>query len=119
MLNRVVQVSTRDADVANLVHLGAIKYIQSIADTLTADFNVVDVLLKDSALLEISKALLTSTIWFDSSNGLGFVSHHDDGLVLESIRTLTQVLYCKLLFDAVYAQFDSLLRMLCLRPPNR
>lgn len=91
MLNRVVQVSTRDADPENLVHLGAVKYIQSIADALTADFTVVDVLLKDAALAEMTRALLTSTIWFDTTNGFSFVSHHDDGLVLESIRSLTQV----------------------------
>lgn len=93
-LNRAVHISSQDADAASLTHTGAIKYLQSIAgggDTEKSDFMVMDVLLQDQAMRDMSTALLTSTVWFDVTNGGSFVSHPDDGLVFESVKTLTKV----------------------------
>eukprot|EP01034_Spumella_vulgaris_P023136 gene23136-29329_t len=92
-LNRAVHISEEDADVEDLTHRGAISYLQGVATTADADrsdFMVVDVLLKDDALRQMSTALLTSTVWFDATNGICFVAHSDDGLVLPSVKVLAQ-----------------------------
>ena len=44
------------------------------------DFAVVDILLDTKIIREMSTILLTSTIWFDSTNGKVFAAHPDDGL---------------------------------------
>jgi hypothetical protein len=95
-LNRAVYVSEEDADLEALTHRGAISYLQGVATTVDADrsdFMVVDVLLKEEALNRAGAALLASTVWFDVTNGICFVAHSDDGLVLPSIRVIAQVSY--------------------------
>lgn len=91
--NRAVYIHENDANLLQLTHNGALKYLQSIAgDTEKSDFMVVDVLLQEPALRAISTALLSSTVWYDVTNGDTYVSHSDDGLgVFESVKTLTQV----------------------------
>ena len=75
-----------------LVHAGAMKYLRTIHGELQAnDFIVVDVILKEAALQELSRLLLSSTVWFDVTNGAAFASHHDDGLTFRSVQTLVQV----------------------------
>jgi hypothetical protein len=93
-LNRAVFLSEEDADLEALTHRGAISYLQDIASTADADrsdFMVVDVLLKEEALSRMGAALLASTVWFDVTNGICFVAHSDDGLVLPSVGVLAQV----------------------------
>lgn len=93
LLNRVVHLQ-RDEGVAAdaLVHAGAIQYLHSIRNELQShDFVVVDVILKDAALRELSRLLLSSTVWFDVTNGAAFAAHHNDGLAFPSVHTLVQV----------------------------
>jgi hypothetical protein len=76
-----------------LVHQGAMQYLHSIrGKTDQHDFLVVDVILQDAAMQKIAKMLLSSTVWFDATNGAAFAAHHDDGLVFKSVHTLVQVL---------------------------
>jgi len=56
-----------------------------------ADFIVIDVILQQHILTELSQLLLESTIWFDSTNGECFVSHFDDGLVYPQFKMLAKV----------------------------
>lgn len=58
---------------------------------LQHDFLVLDLLLKQEYLEHCVNALLQSSVWFDSSNGVAVVSHHDQGLIFPSIRVLAQV----------------------------
>ena len=92
-LNRVVHLE-QDAGLSadSLVHAGAIQYLHSIRSELQAhDFIVVDVILKDLAMRQLTRLLLSSTVWFDVTNGASFAAHHDDGLVFPSVHTLVQV----------------------------
>ncbi len=92
-LNRALYLAEDSADAHDLMHLGAAQHLQSVAQSSLRenDFLVVDVLLREPAMRQLSAALLTSTVWFDSTNGLSFAAHFDDGLVLESVRNLAQV----------------------------
>lgn len=92
-LNRLVHLEPDSGLAAEaLVHAGAIQYLHSIRNELqTHDFVVVDVILKDAALRELSRLLLASTVWFDVTNGAAFAAHHDDGLAFPSLHTLVQV----------------------------
>ena len=54
------------------------------------DFAVVDVVLESKAVLEMSNALLTSTIWYDMTKGNTFAAHPDDGLVHSVFKECTQ-----------------------------
>ena len=75
-----------------LVHQGAMKYLNSLRREVDQhDYLVVDVILQDNAMKQLSKLLLSSTVWFDVTNAAAFVSHHDDGLVFPSLHTLVQV----------------------------
>ena len=95
LLNRLVHLQEDPGLGAEaLVHAGAIQYLHSIRNELLAhDFVVVDVILKEAALLELSRLLLSSTVWFDVTNGAAFAAHHNDGLAFPSVHTLVQVGY--------------------------
>lgn len=75
-----------------LVHQGAMNYLHSIRREVDKhDYLVVDVILQDAAMKQLSQLMLSSTVWFDASNGAAFVSHHDDGLVFPTVHTLVKV----------------------------
>lgn len=91
-LNRAVYVSA-DSQSANsgrpMIHDGAAQQMSFIIDELSnVDFVVVDVILTRKSLDKIYNILLTSTIWYDTSNGQAFVTHKDDGLVHSSFSNL-------------------------------
>jgi hypothetical protein len=92
-LNRALHIATDEGiPAAQLVHAGAMQYVHSIRRKVDAhDFLVVDVILQDAALARIADMLLTSTVWFDATNGAAFAAHHDDGLAFKTVHTLVQV----------------------------
>lgn len=92
-LNRALHIAADEGIPASqLVHDGAMRYLHSIRREVDAhDFLVVDVILQSAAMARIAGMLLTSTVWFDATNGAAFASHHDDGLVFRTIHTLVQV----------------------------
>jgi hypothetical protein len=93
-INRAVHIE-RDPGLPaeQLVHQGAMQYLHSLRREVDQhDFLVVDVILQDAAMQKIAQMLLSSTVWFDATNGAAFAAHHDDGLVFKSIHTLVQVL---------------------------
>ena len=64
----------------------ALKHLQKAYLELNRnDFAVIDILLDTKLVSEMSHILLTSTIWFDSTNGKAFAAHADDGLGIYSI----------------------------------
>lgn len=91
-INRLVHLSDdRHISTTSLVHLGAMRYLQSVSVQLMQnDFLVVDVIMQPTALRQLSEVLLGSTVWFDVTNGASFVSHYDDGLVFESISSVVK-----------------------------
>lgn len=104
-LNRLVHLEP-DADraVDDLVHRGAMNYLHSIrAELQTHDFIVVDVILKEAAQRELARLLLSSTIWFDATNGAAFAAFSDESLVFPTVKTLVQVrafLQLRMLFSS-------------------
>lgn len=92
-INRLVHLSD-DRHVSNtsLVHLGAMRYLQSVSvqQLMQNDFLVVDVIMQPTALRQLSEVLLGSTVWFDVTNGASFVSHYDEGLVFDSISSVVK-----------------------------
>jgi hypothetical protein len=92
-LNRALHIATdKGIPPAQLVHAGAMQYLHSIRRKVDAhDFLVVDVILQDAALARIADMLLTSTVWFDATNGAAVAAHHDDGLAFKTVHTLVQV----------------------------
>lgn len=100
LLNRAYFVD-RDAGIPaeKLVHSGAMQYLRSIRDQVEYhDYLVVDVILQDAAMAQIGRKLLSSTVWFDATNGAARASHHDEGLVFKTLHTLVQVSRSALLF---------------------
>jgi hypothetical protein len=69
----------------SFLHPMAIPHVKHAVNAL-ADFAVVDNALVPSVAAALGSTLQLSTIWFDVSNGFGFVSHHDDGLAHEVFR---------------------------------
>lgn len=92
-LNRALHVARDDGlPAAQLVHAGAMQYLHSIRREVDAhDYLVVDVILQAPAMAHLSALLLTSTVWFDATNGAAFAAHHDDGLAFPTVHTLVQV----------------------------
>lgn len=92
-LNRALYVAPDEGiPPSELVHAGAMQYLHSIRREVDAhDFLVVDVILQSPAMARVAGMLLTSTVWFDATNGAAFASHHDDGLAFKTIHTLVQV----------------------------
>lgn len=93
-LNRLVHLPQESSafDTTSLVHSGAMQYLKSLRkELLTHDFLVVDVILQEAALRSISRLLLSSTVWFDVTNGAAFAAHHDEGLVFPAVHSLVQV----------------------------
>jgi hypothetical protein len=96
-LNRLVHLesdSSNNAVIASesLVHMGAMNYLKSIASQLqSTDFIVVDMIMQVPAMQELSRLLLSSTVWFDVTNGATFAAHYDDGLVFSTVTQLVQV----------------------------
>jgi hypothetical protein len=96
-LNRLVHLesdSSNNAVIASesLVHMGAMNYLKSIASQLqSTDFIVVDMIMQVPAMQELSRLLLSSTVWFDVTNGATFATHYDDGLVFSTVTRLVQV----------------------------
>lgn len=93
-LNRLVHLPQEGGaiDTSSLVHAGAMQYLKSLRkELLTHDFLVVDVILQEAALRSISRLLLSSTVWFDVTNGAAFAAHHDEGLVFPAVHSLVQV----------------------------
>ncbi len=67
-------------------------YLHSIrAELQTHDFIVVDVILKEAAQREMSRLLLSSTVWFDATNGAAFAAFNDESLAFPTIHSLVQV----------------------------
>lgn len=92
-INRLVHLSDdRHISTTSLVHLGAMRYLQSVSvqQLMQNDFLVVDVIMQSMALRQLSEVLLGSTVWFDVTNGASFVSHYDEGLVFDSIRSVVK-----------------------------
>lgn len=93
-LNRLVHLAPSGVidSSTSLVHAGAMQYLRSLRGELhTHDFLVVDVILQQAALRSISRTLLTSSVWFDVTNGAAFAAHHDEGLVFPEVHALVQV----------------------------
>jgi hypothetical protein len=112
-LNRALHIASDEGvPVAHLVHAGAMQYLHSIRRKVDAhDFLVVDVILQDAAVARIAGMLLTSTVWFDATNGAAFAAHHDDGLAFKTVHTLVQVYHAVCLLrcdcDSTVASFCS------------
>jgi hypothetical protein len=90
-MNRAIHIVNYDIEYESFVHIGAIKHLQAMSnELLTNDFIVVDVILIEKTLEMLSKMLLSSTIWYDVTNGNSFVAHSDDGLIHQSFANLAQ-----------------------------
>ena len=71
---------------------GAMGYIRNVMPGIdAADFFVIDDVLEQEALSRMTHVLLTSTFWFDVTNGAVFVAHFDDGLVHSAFYHYGQV----------------------------
>ena len=92
-LNRALHIAEDPVITADrLVHRGAMDYLHSIRREIEAhDFLVVDVILQDAAMAQLASLLLSSTVWFDATNGAAFASHHDEGLMFKSVHNVAQV----------------------------
>jgi hypothetical protein len=79
--------------VTNLTFPEALQQVHLAVDALldTNDFAVVDVVLQKAAISHLAGLLLSSTVWFDVTNGKAFASHWDDGLIFPEFRQLAQV----------------------------
>ena len=92
-INRVLHIA-KDPSTAlsTLTHAGALQRLSDVASVLrTNDFVVLDIVLEQRASMVMSSILLSSTIWFDVTNGQAFASHSDDGLVYSVFYDLSQV----------------------------
>lgn len=103
VLNRAFRIQpASNLPYSSLTHMGALKQLRSISSELTKnDFIVVDVILQPTALKKMNEFLMLSTVWFDSTNGVAVVSHHDDGLVDDSFAHLAQQLGWALSVDGL------------------
>jgi hypothetical protein len=91
VLNRLLNLA-EDENLNNIGQVGAMGYLKSVMTRLeNADFFVVDDVLELSALASLSRLLLTSTFWFDATNGVSFAAHSDDGMTQQSFFNFGQV----------------------------
>lgn len=91
-LNRAVRVAP-DSVIPTLIPDVALQQLDTVAEQLAEhDFIVFDDILTEAALQLLSDMLLQSTIWFDLTNGMAFVAHHDDGLPQSAFRDLATLL---------------------------
>ena len=77
----------------NMFNAEAASYVANAMNAIQIslhDFVVVNVALKKPALQALSNILLTSFVWFDSTNSRTFVAHHDDGLAHDAFFQLAQ-----------------------------
>ena len=117
-VNRLVHLESDHTLTADsLVHQGAMQYLKSLRSELHSnDFIVVDVILQTAALNELSRLLLSSTVFFDVTNGAAFASHADDGLVFKSMQSLVQVYFSLWFYLPVclYFELSDKVTLLCL-----
>lgn len=65
-----------------IAHNAALKNLElAIVELKRNDFAVIDVIIDNKIARDLAAALLTSTVWFDRTNGHTFAAHPDDGLV--------------------------------------
>jgi hypothetical protein len=89
-VNRAFHIAP-DSSKAISIHDGAKVQLKAACDSLAEqDFAVVDVILKSQSIKLLTSIFLTSTFWFDVTNGAAFVSHPDDGLVHWQFKSLAQ-----------------------------
>jgi len=82
---------------ASMAHSKVLAQLTHIlAELEESDFVVIDSILQRHVLTSLSHTLLTSTIWFDVTNGQAFVARHDDGLVYNAFARLAQELAASL-----------------------
>lgn len=62
----------------------------AVSELQRNDFAVADVIIENKAAMEMTKALLMSTIWYDLTKGNTFAAHPDDGLVHLVFKNFTQ-----------------------------
>ncbi len=88
-VNRIIQVKDSTFH-TNFIPDGAIEQLKLISEVInTIDFIVLDEILHEDALKICNSILLQSTIWFDTTNGVVFASHHNDGLFHNSFKSFS------------------------------
>ena len=92
-LNRLMHIANEPAyDISiSMAHDGALEQMAlASAELPKSDFVVVDVILMRHVISSLSNILLTSTIWFDHTNGKAFATHYNDGLAFGIFKRLAQ-----------------------------
>ena len=90
-VNRVHHLA-RDYRTTALMPKGAFQKLASISTEIRShDYVVLDLVLESEVEDVMTEILLSSTVWFDASNGQVFLAHHDDGLVHDIFYDLGQV----------------------------
>lgn len=91
VFNRILNLAN-DEMLNNIGQAGAMSYLKKVMTNIGhADFFVIDDVLEPSALVTLTQMLLTSTFWFDATNGVAFVAHFDDGMSQASFYNFGQV----------------------------
>lgn len=92
MLNRAVHIDSDLNIVGSFLYWEVISQLKQAAKQANdVDYFVVDVVVQDPHLEQITSQLMRSTIWFDLTNGAALCSHYDDGLSFHSFKSLSQV----------------------------
>lgn len=102
-LNRAIYISPDETwlNPSEFIFQGALNKMKNAGQALAEnDFLVLDVILQKQTLAALSDLLLRSTIWFDVSNGISFVSHCNDGLVHPSFGILAKLVAHMLSVDS-------------------
>ena len=88
-VNRIIHINDSNFH-TNFIPDGAMQQLKLISEVInTIDFIVLDEILQEDALIFLNSILLQSTIWFDTTNGVVFASHHNDGLFHNSFKTFS------------------------------
>jgi len=91
-INKVIHLAKEPTDIPTFTNAGAMQQLSLVSkELLSSDYIVMDVVLEHRAAKVLSEMLLSSTVWFDVTNGRSFVSHANDGLVHDAFLTLSKV----------------------------